>query len=330
MKGQYSVIIENRRVRYDFTIRRNITIIRGDSASGKTQLIEMLTAYERGNGDSGVTLACEKKCAVLVETRWEENLRTLHDSIVFIDEGAVFVTSDLFAKTVSATDNYYVIITRNALPNLPYSVEEIYGIRTSARYSGLKQTYNEFYHLYGNLGTERLREVECVIVEDSNAGYSFFDSVLSEGCDVVSAGGKSSIPEAVRNRAEDRTVLVVADGAAFGSEMERMDRLMHAGRRIAMYLPESFEWIVLSSGLIDDAELADILQRPQDHIESETYFSWEQFFTALLVKKTDGTYLKYTKSSLNPVYLQEKERGALLDVMKILNPMFQKKHPPAS
>ena len=61
-----------------------------------------------------------------------------------------FVTSEVFAKDVADSNNYYVIVTREGLPNLPFSVNEIYGIRNSGKYGGLKQIYNEFYHIYGN------------------------------------------------------------------------------------------------------------------------------------------------------------------------------------
>ena len=42
MKGKYHIIVQNNRLRYELDIRRNITIIRGDSATGKTKLIELL------------------------------------------------------------------------------------------------------------------------------------------------------------------------------------------------------------------------------------------------------------------------------------------------
>ena len=114
---------------------------------------------------------------------------------------------------------------------------------------------------------------------------------------------------------------IIADGAAFGSEMERMERLMNAGRKIALYLPESFEWIILSAQLTDDAEIKDILEHPEDFVESMEYSSWERFFTALLVRKTDGTYLRYSKRKLNPAYLQEKERTTILDATHVLKCM---------
>ena len=62
-----------------------------------------------------------------------------------------------------------MIVTREGLPNLPYSVDEIYGIRISGKYAGLKQTYNEFYHIYGDYSLKEDVDPDKVIVEDSNA-----------------------------------------------------------------------------------------------------------------------------------------------------------------
>ncbi len=65
MKGQYRIIVQNSRMRYDFTIRRNITIIRGDSATGKTTLVDMIREHYENGEESGVTLSCMRNCAVL-------------------------------------------------------------------------------------------------------------------------------------------------------------------------------------------------------------------------------------------------------------------------
>ena len=56
----------------------------------------------------------------------------------------------------------------------------------------------------------------------------------------------------------------------------------------------------------------EILKEPEKYIESQKYFSWERFFTNLLIEKTDGTYMKYQKSKLNPVYLHEKNKRMIL------------------
>lgn len=214
------------------------------------------------------------------------------------------------------SDNYFVIITREELPNLPYSVEEIYGIHTAGKYHDMKRVYHEFYHIYGS--GEALDEFrpDAVVVEDSNSGFDFFDSVCSE-CHIPcrSAGGKSKLTDALKVLARANT-LVVADGASIGPEMNELSQYMKLHSDTKCYLPESFEWLILKSGLIDGNAVQDILEHPQDFIESREYFSWERFFTELLIQYTQGTYLNYSKRKLNEVYLHDKNKKAILDVME--------------
>ncbi len=177
MKGSYRIMVSNVKVRYDFTIRRNITIIKGDSATGKTTLVEMIQEYYDSGEDSGIQLHCERPCRVLAGRDWKLVVDTVHEEIIFIDENNGFLPTDEFAKAVQESDNYYVIVTREGLPNLAYSVEEIYGIRESGKYGTLKQTYNELYHIYGKRDYRDLVRPQSIIVEDSNSGYEFFAAV---------------------------------------------------------------------------------------------------------------------------------------------------------
>ena len=137
MKGTHRVVVQNKRIRYDFEIKRNITVIRGDSATGKTALIDMIREYFENGNASGVELVCDKECTVLEGRTWFGQLGQMNDCIVFIDEGNHFVMSNEFAATIQNTDNYYVIVTGEGIPSLPYSVEEIYGIRNSGKYGTL-------------------------------------------------------------------------------------------------------------------------------------------------------------------------------------------------
>ena len=65
MKGIHRVIIQNKRIRYDFELSRNLTILRGDSATGKTTLIEMVQDYVDNGVNSSIELHCDKLCYVL-------------------------------------------------------------------------------------------------------------------------------------------------------------------------------------------------------------------------------------------------------------------------
>ena len=151
MKGSHRIVISNTNVRYDFTVRRNITIIRGDSATGKTTLVEMVSDHYESGEDSGVNLRCDKQCRVVGGRDWKPLIKLIKDSIVFIDEENEFLSSDDFARTVRESDNYYILVTREGLPNLPYSVDEIYGIRISGKFMSTKPVYNEFYHIYSKV-----------------------------------------------------------------------------------------------------------------------------------------------------------------------------------
>ena len=173
MKGKHRIVVSTKRQKYEFELRRNLTILRGDSATGTTTLIEMIQDHENDPLGSPVELISDKKCYVLEGALWKEQLAGITDSIVFIDEGNTFVKAEEFAGVIQNTDNYYVIVSRESLPALPYSVEEIYGIRTSGKYGTLKQIYHEFYRIYNLDETKGEIEPEAVVTEDSNSGYQF-------------------------------------------------------------------------------------------------------------------------------------------------------------
>ena len=316
MKGIHQITVSNSSVKYEFSLRRNITVIRGDSATGKTTLVELISEFYESGTSSGVELICDKTCRVVGGRDWQILLSTIKDSIVFVDEDNDFLPTKEFAKAVKESDNYYCLVTREGLPNLPYSVEEIYGIRTSGKYAGLRQVYNEFYHIYGDHMPNEVICPERVIVEDSNAGFEFFNGISrGKEYDVISAESKTNIFRIAEDNS-DKALVVIADGAAFGPEIDRMIKLASQRKNITLFLPESFEWLLLSSDIIQDREIRDILESPPDYIESSDYFSWERFFTKILVAKTMDTYLKYAKSKLNPAYLQENLARKIVNKIK--------------
>ena len=318
MKGTYRVVVSTKRLKYDFMIRRNITIIQGNSATGKTTLVDMIREAVNNPSGASVDLVCDKKCFVLDGTLWKEQLTAVSNSIVFIDEGNEFIKTIEFSKFIQNTDNYYVIVTRESLPTLPYSVEEIYGIKTSGKYGKLEQKFNEFYRIYGSDIYKESIHPDTVLTEDSNSGYQFFKSICDDThikCE--SLNGKSNIFQYL-NSHDNENILVIVDGAAFGSEMHRVTELIKDKKGVAIYLPESFEWLVLLSGIVKNSMLNSILERPADYIESKEYFSWERFFTAILIDMTKDSYLAYTKKKLNSIYLTDTVKKSILDEIKYI------------
>ena len=315
MKGKHRIIVQNNRLHYEFEIRRNITIIQGDSATGKTTLINMIRQHANLGEASGIDLSCDVPCRVLEGSDWQILLEYISGSILFIDEENAFINTEAFAAAIKASDNYYVLITRENLYNLPYSVEEIYGIRSAGKYQNTKRIYQQTYQIYSYQPSVPVQP-ERIITEDSNAGYEFFHAIGKEaGIICTSAAGKSNLYKILPNQGEEK-VCVIADGAAIGPEMNRLYALSQRNPNITLYFPESFEWIILRSGLIDGNELQQILNMPEEYIESRDFFSWEQYFTGLLTDCTRETYLRYSKRKLNKIYLHKRNRDAILNVIK--------------
>ena len=239
MKGKYKVIVRNNKLHYEFEIKRNITIIQGDSSTGKTTLINMLRQAENLGESSGVDVLSNVPCRILEGVSWKLILQNTVGTIFFIDEENAFINTEEFAAEVRGSDNYFVLVTRENLYNLTYSVEEIYGLYASGRYQNTKKIYQQMYRIYSDIQELPIK-------------------------------------------------------------------------------PESFEWIVLKSGLIDDREIRKILETPELFIDGKKYFSWERFFTNLLIEKTKNSYLQYRKSAINKTYLHSKNKEKILNCIETI------------
>lgn len=301
---------------YSFTLNRNITLVQGDSGTGKTTLFDMIAAYARLGEKSGVHIQCDVPCIALrADSAWENVLGNTSASIVFIDEDADYVCTERFAARVKASDNYYVLFSRENLHNLPYSVEEIYEIKTSERYHTFRKRYKVSKGLTYAKAPES-KKSEAVLTEDSHAGYQFFQNVYDEtDVQCVPVGSNSNVfPWLLAHH--DQKVFVIADGAAFGSEMGRIMAFQRQyADKITICLPESFEWLILNSGLVDASDLQKMLEDPGAMIESSRYFSWENFFTDYLIQHTADTHYAYSKSQLNAFYALRENREKIIAIL---------------
>ena len=318
MKGKHKIEVRSKRIVFTIELERNITILRGDSATGKTTLVEMLSAYENYGRKSGITIVCDKTCRVLSGALWEAQLKDIQDAIVFVDEGSTFVSSLDFARAIQKTDNYYVLVTREDLSTLPYSVNAILELKKTT--SRFKRTYNKAYPIYDSLSASdvELGSVEKLLTEDANSGYQLFTNIGEKyGIVCISAAGKDNIKQKILLLKSEK-VLVIADGAAFGPQMNDIYRLMQEDNaKFSLYLPESLEWLLLKADLLGQPDILEILEHPADFIESSEFFSWERFFTNLLEQRTkDVPYMRYDKAKLSEFYLQEENLEKIIAEME--------------
>lgn len=310
MKGSYHFRVKSKKALFEFSIRRNITVIKGESATGKTTLLHMLYEYLRVGRESGYTVISDADYYVYLRKEvgrdWKDALFALEDTIIFIEENNDFVFTKEFAEFVKNSGNYFVLINRAPLKMLPYSIHEIYEIITDGSRTDVRESYHCLKELYSNYPVIENNRLQTIIAEDSNSGYQFFSKVFINA-DVISSNGNSNILNCVR-KSEGNDTLVIVDGAAFGAMVENCLEYFStkSSQRIAIWMPESFEYLILKSGLFPSGELSEILEATSDYVECKKYESWERFFTELLVEMTSETPYKYTKHILNDYYLQEK------------------------
>lgn len=75
MTGSYDIVVKNSIVQFKFRVSRNITILRGDSATGKTTLVDMVRQHALEGDASGVSISSQKECTVLTGIRWQDEIR---------------------------------------------------------------------------------------------------------------------------------------------------------------------------------------------------------------------------------------------------------------
>lgn len=317
MKGAYRIRVKNNRNSYSFELRRNITVLRGESGRGKTTLFDMIYEYNRFGKNSGVTISGDRALIALVGEDWESSIEKHPGTIIVIDEDSQFIRSRDFARVIRRSDNYYLLITRNYLAELPISVDEIYEL-DGVKNKKFKKVYQDIDRVFDRPSAGILPFVpEIIITEDKKSGHQFFKAEADRmGIQCISANGKSRIFDAM-NRHPEENVVVVADGAAFGSEIaDVVEQQKLRSAKLAIFLPESFEWLVLKSGIIKKID-TEMINHPEEYADSSLYMSWEQYFAALLTEATkDIRYMKYKKAKLPDFYMQEKNASEIKRVAK--------------
>lgn len=102
MKGTQHVEVSNRNAKFRFDLHRNITIVRGDSGTGKTTLYNMIADYTRLQAESGVNLSSTKPCVALMDMDWKNQLDGISNSITLLFESLPRMKLPVQFATLSA------------------------------------------------------------------------------------------------------------------------------------------------------------------------------------------------------------------------------------
>jgi hypothetical protein len=297
MIGKYDIEVVTRKVDYQLTVERNITILRGNSATGKSTLYRAIKQFENDGRASGIKLTCDRPCVILEGKNWENDLKEIKQSIVFVDEGAKFINTEEFATVIKKSDNYYVLITRQDLGNLPYSIHEIYELDTNRIGNRMFCKQQQIYKS-NNIAQNAI--ISKIVTEDSKTGYEFYNEYAkTHNIQCEHADGKTNVSKKIVNKNNSQTTLIIVDGAAYGSEMNNTMILINSIPGYILFTPESFEWLLLNSNILNEPYITEVLKAPYNYIESSEFFSWEKYFTDLLNKATKESNIMPCNKSNN-------------------------------
>lgn len=304
MKGRYSIEVKNNKVTYKFQLKRQITLLKGDSATGKSLLVDLVSQYSKYGKASGVKVIVDSSIRLdildTVKDRWKLDIKEAEKVVYFIDEQQKFVYTKEFADCVKHSDCYFVIVSRKAqLKNLAYSINEIYALNSSTVGNRTINTFTKFY----TIDDTSYKHCNFAIAEDSNSGFELLS--LLTNLEIDSAHGNSNVSNKIEEVCKNNHMpYVLVDGAAFGSYIAEVARLAEVYNFI-FTAPESVEYLLLQCRQIR-RYVKDELEHTEDYCDTKEFLTWERFYTNLLNRIcTDNFKMTYNKSSLSDCFKSE-------------------------
>lgn len=296
MLGKYYINIRNKRIAYNLEFKRSVTIIRGNSGTGKSTFIRMLKEYidlgklsnikVNTNIPNFLVLSSEKDCDSAITNN-------LQDCIYFADENISTVKSKCFVDYLKSSGSWLVYITRSECTGyLQYAINEIYSLK-----SANKGTYflNTLYRLYNNENDGIIPDV--VITEDSRSGLDIIRHILT--CKVDTSLGKDNMINKIRDYKLKgfRNIYIIVDGAAYGNQIEKT--LLEAiNCNIYIFAKESLEYIILGYKYFSKFLTTELVET-YNFADSKLYFTWEKYYTKLLSTLCLKYNCAYAKESWN-------------------------------
>lgn len=288
MNGVKYLKITFKGVQYELEFERNISVIKGNGATGKTTLVDALYMWLEQDVD---TVRIESDCNVDVlrqrkKPDYTQKFRETSNTLFFIDEGYSYLGCKDFAREFYASGNYLVIIDRSgSFKGLDYAVGAIYVLETTKTD---KQYLTKLRHKYVN-GDIEIKPT-AILTEDRGSGYELLKRIFD--CKIESSEGKNNIPSKMSSLRNERLYTIV-DGAAFGAEISQCTQMLNDD--VLLFAPESFEYLCLKCKPFY-YQFKKYLTNTSDYIDVTRYTSWEQFFTYLLNKGLNKYGMSYSKS----------------------------------
>lgn len=282
------ISIASRDLSYELSFRGKYTILTGLSGSGKTRLIKLLDRIGRGmphtiKGNHAVVGAPYGKAL-------RSAVLSMHGAVIVVDEDVD--KSDLrnAMPAIMQSDCYFIFITRDTMPDIPYGVENIFEMTGGPNHYRMSPMYT--------LQRRALTSMR-IVCEDSASGWKITDAVFSKyGYSVTSAAGRKKIISVLKREAA-KGAIVLADLCGTGDESGALIDFISLNPKYQLCISKSFEWELLRHPYIDRRDCDN-----PDNATLVTARSEESYYADIVSNELKTRYgLGYGKGSDNVVDL---------------------------
>lgn len=288
-----NIVINSKRVKFNFTFEHRISYIVGDSGTGKTRFVKALMDT---SGVYDKSFSIPVRCIELTETNWDILVSSnYNETVMFVVDDKDFVRSVNFSKCIKDIRNaFFVFIIRSG--SLLSSIKDLstLSVHGNAIYNITVENETHVLRRYYNYKDKMPCNVDAFLCEDSKSGFIFFKSLYNNG-NVISLKGRDNAIRFIEDNEKllktFNTVVLFVDYSAIGFKIELMEAYLNLlGVNVYIYPTyESFEYMLLNSNMFNDVEY--------DYSNYLQYSSHEDMYTSLLEGITSGKVYSYSKSS---------------------------------
>lgn len=294
---------------YILNLESRITIITGDSATGKSTLIRYIENYNKDSYNA-IKIESEKELIHLTPVMVRNKFELNEDTIYFMDEGDNVKSKEYFTL-VNDTRYKFVIITRDtSYPSISYDIDDIYEIRYNNGVNKLVKRYKNNYN------TDKLDvNTNKIFTEDEKSGHEFYKKL--DIYSVFSTKGASRVPNRIKKNSNS---IFIVDSLGFGPYINRT-LLNLEGSNSIFIAPKSFEYLILMSLFsYSEEELKYKLEsyRESYHLTNEFNINDENIYYQMLIDECFGRGINYNKSYLPDYFIEKENFDKVLDVINRL------------
>lgn len=223
----YKFSYEN--TKYDITLNSKFTILQGDSATGKSNLITAIKYYKERRDSEFYELFKNFHTDIVLDNaidfRKINNEYSENDIIVIDEDVTTKIVKASIYEELNHVKCFCILIFRPQIMQLHVSYKDYKCLRLVNGINVLEQIYPNY---------DTFMESSDYVTKDEKSAFLYFNTRLNS---VISAKGKEKLVS-IAEKLND--VTVIADGAALSYEFPRLYDL-----GCKMFLPDSFEALVI-------------------------------------------------------------------------------------